>query len=297
MAKQKLLPGVYVPVITPFTAAGKINFAEMESHIRNLIKEGVDGIVVGGTTGEGHALSVEEKKKLIDAAMAIKHGLHGAKRFEVIAGTGTYDLDEAALIARHAKEKGCAAVLALPKKTASQQEIEKFYSALATRAPGITLFAYNIPGLTGVHIEPQTVARLVKKGLVGGVKDSSQNPELMPKWKRANPKTFLIVGEDTLIHFGVVKCGADAAIPGTGNIAAKECIAAFRQAREGKGEIAQRRLNTVVDYLLPHKSFGGSLKLHLRQAGAIKSDHRRAPGKLEGAARKDFLELARATIR
>lgn len=289
MAKQKLFPGVYVPVITPFNARGTINFAELGQHIRNLIKEGVDGIVVGGTTGEGHALNIGEKKQLIDMAMAIKSGLHGGKKFRVIAGTGTQNLREATEITAYAKQKGCSAALALPPKTQNQGQIEKFYVELGAKVPGITLFAYNIPSLTGVHIEPQTVARLVRSGRVDGVKDSSQDQELMLEWKRTEPRTFLIVGEDKLIYHGVTKGKADAVIPGTGNIATRECIAAFRRARLGKGEVAQRRLNVVVDYLLRHKSFGGSLKLHLQQTGAIKSDHRRAPGQLTGAVKRDFI--------
>lgn len=283
MTGQKLKPGVFIPVITPFSRANMIDFKSLERQINYLIASGTGGIVVAGTTGEGQLLSLEEKMQLIDFTTGLRK--KSGKSFAVIAGTGTQKIEEAIEIAKHAEQNGCEAALALPPRAKSQKEIEKFYQELSRQA-NIPILAYNIPKHSGTSIAPSTLARLVGKTRVIGVKDSSQDPKLLKQWKRAAPKAFLVVGEDTLINFAVRKCRADAAIPGTGNVFPAEVVNVFRKARQGKGEKEQAILNEKIKALVETGNFGSAVKAILRKRGIITTEKRRIRGKLPSKARK-----------
>lgn len=278
-----LRPGVFVPVVTPFLRNGKIDFKRLELHANDLLAAGVDGIVVAGTTGEGHALAVQEKKELIAFATGLRR--KRGKHFTIIAGTGTQEIVEAIEIARYAKEKGCEAILALPPRTNRQRQIEKFYTTLSHKS-SIPILAYHIPSVSGAHIHPETLARLVRKTSVIGGKYSAQDPAILKEWRRKSPNAFIVVGEDKLIQFGVREAGAQAAIPGTGNIAPRQLVKVFRQARKGKGALAQAHVNRIVDELLATGNFGGAVKAILKARGTIRTDARRTPGALTSAKKR-----------
>ena len=127
-------------------------------------------------------------------------GLRGKrkKHFTIIAGTGTQKISEAIEIARCAKEKGCEAILALPPRKSSKKQIEGFYARLS-RAASIPILAYHIPSVSGTSIEPETLARLVRKRIVIGAKYSVQDPKILEKWRQKSPDAFIVVGEDKLI--------------------------------------------------------------------------------------------------
>lgn len=283
---KKLKPGVFVPVITPFLGNGKIDFGSLGRQVGYLVSNSVDGIVIAGTTGEGQMLTAKEKKELIDFSVAFRKK---NKKFAIIAGTGTQKLEEAIEIADYAGKKCLDGILALAPQ-GSQKKVEAYYKKLSAAAC-IPIIAYNIPKLNS-KISPETISRLVGKTNVIGVKDSSQDPGLMKKWKTAAPDAFLAVGEDTLIEYGVKSGNACAAIPGTGNVAPKEVAIAFRQAGKSKGRKAQAQVDRIVIDLLSTGSFGGSLKAILRKRGTIETECMRTPGRLAESQKKSLFKTA-----
>jgi 4-hydroxy-tetrahydrodipicolinate synthase len=261
MERRRAPHGVLVPIVTPTNARSEVDVARFKRHILWLAKREVDGIVVGGTTGEGHKLRREEKGSLIDAAVEVRRGLL-RQGFQIIIGTGSKSFEEAEEVAVHARVKGCDAVLALPPDSDSQQQIESFYSELSKRAPGIALVAYNIPQLSGVSLQPRTIARLVEGGFVTGVKDSSGDKMLLHEWKQENPNTFVAVGSDSLIYRGVHEANAEAVVSGVGNIAPRQLIEAFRGS-EQIAALAQQDINRINSKLLATGNYVQALKANL----------------------------------
>jgi dihydrodipicolinate synthase/N-acetylneuraminate lyase len=295
-SKRSRISGVYVPVVTPFTDAGALHIPDFKKHITWLVSKGVDGIVVGGTTGEGHALSKEEKFRLLKIAVNLRESSPTSGKFKIIAGTGSYSLFDSVMVASHAAEMGCDAVLALPPKNNDPNTITEFYRNLSKAAQGIEVFAYNIPSLTEVNLQPQSVAELVSDGTVSGLKDSSGAKDLLVKWKTLEPKTTLIVGVDSLIQFSAIETNADALVTGLGNIEPELVRGAF-YLRGKAGAAAQKRIDTEVARLKHSGRFLSSLKFYMKQNGMIESDFSRAPGVLTLDQKKSFValqELARS---
>ncbi|MCX6799394.1 MAG: dihydrodipicolinate synthase family protein [Candidatus Diapherotrites archaeon] len=271
---HKLRPGVFIPVVTPFTAGNKIDFKSLERHVGNLISSRVNGIVVGGTIGEGPALRVAEKKQLIEFAVGLRRRME--KCFTIIAGTGTQKLSEAIEVAKYARAMGCEGVLAIAPNTNNQKIVEGFYRKLSKA--NIPILVYNIPQLSS-RISPETLSRLVGRTNIVGVKDSAKDPQLLRQWKMQAPKAFVAVGEDTLIAQGISRGSADAAIPSTGNVAPRQIVSLFRQARRGGGIKKQEQVNRIISELLRTGSFRGALKEVLRARGTIRSANQRIPPK------------------
>src|SRR3972149_1095791 len=160
--------GSIVAIVTPFRD-GKIDEKACRDLIEFHIKNGTDGIVPCGTTGESATLSLDEHERLIKLTIEAVN-----KRVPVIAGTGSNNTAEAVRLTKHAKEAGAdAALLITPYYNKPTQEgLYQHYKqiAAATRFP---LIVYNIPGRTASKIEAATVARLAEVDEVIGLKEAT----------------------------------------------------------------------------------------------------------------------------
>ncbi len=260
MANKNALPhGALVPIVTPFCRNGAINTPRFSGHLRWLIRTGADGIVVGGTTGEGHTLRREQKFRLIDVAVEEREERLRRSKLQLIAATGSQEFKEAETVSAYAKRKGCDAVLVLPPRTDSQRRIEDFYTALSKSVPGIVILAYNIPWLSHVGLNPDMVGRLVEKGCIAGVKDSSQKKGMLRRWKETNPDVLVAVGSDRLIYYGVHVAHAEAVIVGIGNVLPSVVASMYRTG----GQTAlrsQEAVNRISHRLSSGGDYVGALK-------------------------------------
>jgi 1-pyrroline-4-hydroxy-2-carboxylate deaminase len=262
MADPKYRPhGVLVPMVTPTIKGNGMDAARFGRHLTWLARRGVDGVVIAGTTGEGHRIRKTQKFELIEAAVAARKKL-GRDGFQIIVGTGSHLLMEAEAISAYAREMGCDAVLALPPRTDSQRKVSDFYRALRRDVPRIGILAYNIPHITNAALRPVTVGDLVARGTIMGVKDSSQDTKMLGQWKAANPDTLLAVGSDSLIYHGRHEVGAEAVISGIGNIEPKTVIEAFRSGGQ-QALLAQRTINLLNQQLSKGGRYIHSLKERL----------------------------------
>ncbi|MGA4998290.1 4-hydroxy-tetrahydrodipicolinate synthase [Streptomyces arboris] len=154
-------------MITPFTATGALDLDAARAHAAHLVAEGCDGLVLSGTTGESPTTSDAEKSDLLRAVRAeVGSGV------PLLSGVGSADTAHAVRLAREAEEAGADGLLVVPPyySRPPQAAVETYFLRVA-EATGVPLMLYDIPGRTGVRIEPETLLRLADHPRVVAVKD------------------------------------------------------------------------------------------------------------------------------
>lgn len=168
--KKVVFKGCGTAIITPFTEDG-VNFEEFRKMIEFQISEGIDSIIVCGTTGESSTMTTEEKKEAIKFAIDVV-----AKRIPVIAGTGGNCTKSAIEMSKYAESVGADAVLLVTpyyNKT-TQSGLIAHYKAIA-EAISIPIVLYNVPSRTGLNITPATCLELSKIDNIVAIKEASGN--------------------------------------------------------------------------------------------------------------------------
>ena len=169
---MSIFEGVATALITPFGPDGSVNYAKLEELINKQIEDGVDGLVICGTTGESATLTEKEHMDVIRESVKFVNG-----RVPVIAGTGSNCTQTAIEMSKEAEEYGADGLLLVSpyyNKATAEGMYEHF--ADTANAVNIPVVLYNIPGRTGVNIDPETIYRLAKdvKNIVA-VKEASGN--------------------------------------------------------------------------------------------------------------------------
>lgn len=250
MAKE--LRGIIPAVITPFTADEQVDEPAFRKVLNLLIDHGVHGLFPVGTGGEFSALSLEEKKRLMEVAV---HETAG--RVFVMPNVGAITTAESVALARHAEAVGCDAVSAVTPffLKPSQEELFEHYRAICA-AVHIPVLAYNIPERTGgVSLTVATVARLAREvSNFAGIKDSTGDLSNSAEFVQAAPPGFRVfMGRDTLI-FGALLYGCAGAVAATANVAPALAVGIYDavtagdlpKARKLQAQLAPvRRLFTV----------------------------------------------------
>ena len=170
MEKKTLFTGAATAIITPMTENG-VDYESFGRLIDWQIAEGIDGIVVGGTTGEASTLTDDEHKSIIKFAVDRAKG-----KTPIIAGTGSNDTAYAIELTKFAAEAGADGALVVTPyyNKATQNGLIAMYESIAD-ACDIPLILYNVPSRTGVNIEPKTVAALAEHPRIVGIKEASGN--------------------------------------------------------------------------------------------------------------------------
>ena len=168
--KKPVFEGVATALITPLAPDG-IDYTAFERLINWQIDEGVNALVVCGTTGESSTLTDEEHRKAIEFAVKCAGG-----RVPVIAGTGSNDTAYALELTKFSCKAGVDGVLAVTPyyNKATQKGLIKMYSAIADKAT-VPVILYNVPSRTGVNLLPETVAELAKHPNINGIKEANGN--------------------------------------------------------------------------------------------------------------------------
>lgn len=168
--KNVVFKGCGTALVTPFTNDG-INFEELRKLIEFQILEGVDSLVICGTTGESSTMSLEEKKAVIDFSVKIVNN-----RVPVIAGTGGNNTKDVITMSKYAESVGIDALLIVTpyyNKT-TQAGLVSHYSKIA-QSVHLPIILYNVPSRTGVNIEPETFYELAKIPNIVAAKEASGN--------------------------------------------------------------------------------------------------------------------------
>ncbi len=168
--KKTVFTGIATAIVTPLTKDG-IDYDAFGRLLDWQIAEGVNAMVVCGTTGEASTLSDDEHRDAI--SFAVKH-IGG--RIPVIAGTGSNDTEYALELTRHACEAGADAVLTVTPyyNKATQNGLVKMFSQIADTST-VPVILYNVPSRTGVNIESKTAAILADHPNIVAIKEASGN--------------------------------------------------------------------------------------------------------------------------
>lgn len=203
--------GIIVAISSCYDADGEVSPAAVKRLTRFLIDKGVRGIYVGGSTGEGLLQSVEERKRVLEAAIE-----ESAGRITVIAQIGAINTRDSVELAKHAEQAGADAISAVPPfyYRHSEQAVKKHWTTImdSTQLPFII---YHIPSTTGFHLTAGLLREMLRNPQVIGVKASSGSTYEMERFKDIGGSEFLIFnGPDEQYLAGRIM-GADAGIGGT----------------------------------------------------------------------------------
>ncbi len=210
--------GVYPAMVTPFTHEEEIDVEGMRSNIAYLEKGGVAGLVPCGSTGESATLSFDEHKKLVELTV-------DAASVPVIAGTGSNNTAEAVELTRYAQDAGAdAALLIVPYYNKPMKSgLIKHFSAIA-QACEIPLILYNIPGRTGINMDPETISTLAHEySNVAGVKEASANfTQISNIIEITRGLEFSVISGDDGLTLPMMALGATGVISVTADILPKQ---------------------------------------------------------------------------
>ena len=170
MTANPIFRGAATALITPLTAAG-VDYDRFGLLIDWQIDQGIDALVIAGTTGEGSTLSDEEHRAVLKYAVERVAG-----RVPVIAGTGSNDTDYAISLTKFSCDIGADAMLVVTPyyNKATQKGLIRMYTAIAD-ASTKPLILYNVPSRTGVGIEPATYAALADHPMIAAIKEANGN--------------------------------------------------------------------------------------------------------------------------
>ena len=223
-----MFSGSITALITPF-ANGKIDDAAFQRFVDWQIKQGSNGLVPSGSTGESATLSHEEHERVIRLCVEAT-----GKRVPVIAGTGSISTSEAISLTRAAEALGAdAALVVMPYyNKPSQEGLYQHYKAIHDSS-GLPIIVYNIPGRSVVDMSVETMARLAKLPRIAGVKDATADLTRPTRMRHAiGPDFCQLSGEDPSICAFLAQ-GGHGCISVTANVAPRLCSEMHEAWRRG----------------------------------------------------------------
>jgi 4-hydroxy-tetrahydrodipicolinate synthase len=260
------LRGIITPLITPLGGphGGKdtLDRAALERIIEYVLAGGVNGIFVLGTTGEGPSLSYRLREEVIRQTCTSVNG-----RVPVLVSVSDTSLVESERLAAIAAEAGASAVVHAPPYyfQYSQTDLIRHIEVVAFRF-SLPLFLYNIPQLTKVAYEPDTVGRASKIPGVLGLKDSSNNLEYLTRVieaVRGNQQFSILTGPEEIL-LEAMRAGSHGGVCGGSNLRPELFHELFQCAEAGKWEDAARSQAKIKEISKALYSTGYSGTSYLR---------------------------------
>ena len=211
-----MLKGSIVALITPFKN-GNLDEDAYRELINYHLKNGSNGVVPGGTTGESPTLSHDEHKKIIEIAVSECKG-----KIPIVAGTGSNSTDEAVDLSKYAEKAGSDAILVVTPyyNKPTQEGLYQHYKKINDNV-GIPIIIYNIPSRSVIDMSVETMAKLYELKNIVGVKDATGDLNRVDQQLKVMGKDFIQLtgNDDNALEFN--KRGGVGAIGVTANVAAK----------------------------------------------------------------------------
>lgn len=272
------LCGVLLPFVTPFVQSGEIDKRGLRSNIERWNVTGIAGYAVLGSTGERVHLDEREYLQVIEVARETV-----PEHLAFIVGAGQQSTRGTINEIKLAANAGADAVLVITpsfyRTAITQDALITHYTAIADEAP-VPVILYSMPALTGIKIEPETVAKLSEHPNIIGVKDSSADIEGFRKTVElvhgniAGKTDFgsgsddigsrrddfaVLTGNGTVLHSALM-AGADGGILAVGCVAPRLCLEIFRAVKAGDSERAttlQEKLTPLAQAVTTKYGIGG----------------------------------------
>ncbi|WP_020494642.1 4-hydroxy-tetrahydrodipicolinate synthase [Sciscionella marina] len=275
--RPEQLTGSIAPVVTPFTAEGEVDHTSLANLVEWQLKQGSDGVSIGGSTGEPSAQTVAERAEAIRTVVKTVDG-----RAPVVPGTGSAKLDETVELTGAAYDAGIDAALIITPYYArpTQEALYVWYSRIAAEYPDLPIIAYNVPSRTAVEIAPETVARLHRDvpNFVG-VKETTKDFEHFSHVIKAAGRDLLVWSGIELLCLPLLALGGTGFVSATANIApaaTKRMYEAFHAGRLQDALDIHYGLHPLVDLIFVETN-PAPVKWVLRERGLISSEYVRPP--------------------
>ncbi len=273
--------GILLPFPTPFNEDADIATDALRSNILKWNETSVIGYVVLGSTGERVHLDEREYLEVIETAR--EEVPSGPDGLALIVGAGQQSTRGTINEIGKATDAGADAVLVITphfyRSAITQDALVDHYTAVAEASP-VPVILYSMPALTGIKIEPETVARLSEHPNIVGVKDSSPDVEGLKETVKlvhgvsapptAAPRFAVLTGNGTVLYDALC-AGADGAILAVGCVAPQLCIEIFRAVKANENEYAaalQEKLTPLARAVTTTHGIGG-LKAALDMIGYV----------------------------
>lgn len=254
------------------------------------------GFVVLGSTGERVHLDEREYIEVIEVSRAAV-----SDDLAFIVGAGQQGTLATINEIRKAAEAGADAVLVITphyyRSAMTQETLRNYYTAVADASP-VPVLLYSMPALTGIKLEPETIARLSEHPNIAGVKDSSNDVAGFAETVRLCPDDFAVMTGNGTVLFDALRAGATGGILAVGCVVPEVCVEIFRAFNKGDTERAsalQSKLTPLATAVTTRFGIGGlkaALGLAGYQGGAVRAPlqghdynaHKEIAALLEGVA-------------
>ena len=227
--KKTLFTGMATAIVTPMSSDGSVDYEAMGRFIDFQIENGINALVVMGTTGENATLEPEEQKEVI--AFTVKKT---AGRVPVIAGTGTNNTAHVLENTKNACEVGVDGILVVTPyyNKATQAGLIKHFTMIAD-ASEVPVILYNVPGRTGCALTPKTVAALAEHPNIVGLKEATGNmAQMVELMHLCGDKIDIYSGEDALT-VPMMAMGGSGTISVLSNVLPAESVAMTDACKAG----------------------------------------------------------------
>lgn len=275
MNSNRPFSGTGIAMVTPFNADKQVDFTALEKLTNHLVDNGVDYLVVMGTTGESATLTKNEKLAVLNRVIKINNG-----RCQIVYGLGGNNTMALAKEMEEMNIDGVSAFLSVSPyyNKPTQEGIYQHYKALSQASP-LPIILYNVPGRTGSNMSAETTLRLAHDfSNIVAIKEASGNMEQVMQIINERPDDFSVISGDDNLTYPMIALGGDGVISVSGQaypamfskMVSNALNASFTEARE-----THYKLFAFTQLLFAEGNPGG-IKAALEKLG-ICDDHMRLP--------------------
>ena len=238
---RQMWTGCGTALVTPFDKNGNVDEAGVRRLAKRQIEAGIHFLVPCGTTGESPTLSEDERVRVVELVVE-----EAAGKVPVLAGAGGYDTREVVHVGKRMRKAGAQGILSVTPyyNKPTPEGLYQHYSAIA-EGVGLPLIVYNVPGRTGVNVEPKTLARLATIPNVVGVKEASGNMGQICEVCRSVPEHFIVLSGDDSLTLPVMSVGGRGIVSVASNGVPAE-MAKMVELAEANDFAAARRIHATL---------------------------------------------------
>ena len=240
---EKIIGLIDAP-FTPFLPNGDVNYEPIPAYAAMLKKNGLTGVFINGSSGEGYMLTTEERIKLAETWLA-----HAPKDFKVIVHVGSCCVRDSRKLAEHAQAIGAWGVGAMAPpfpKVGRVEELVKYIEGIAVGAPDLPFYFYHIPAFNGAFLPMLDLLKAVD-GRVPNFAGIKYTFESMYEYNQCrlykDGKYDMLHGQDETILPCLAMGGARGGIGGTTNYNGRELVGIIEAWKAGNLELARERQN------------------------------------------------------
>lgn len=254
------IKGLLVAPFTPFNQNGAVDLSPIGDYAAILQKNGLIGVFINGSSGEGYMLTVEERMQLTEKWISV-----APKDFKIIVHVGATCIKDSYKLAQHAREIGAFGTGAMASpfpKAGRVEELVKYCEEIAAGAPDLPFYFYHIPALNGVFL-PMLPFLQVADGRIPNLAGIKYTYESLYEYNQCmrykNGKYDMLHGQDETILSALAMGGAQGGISGTGNYIGNILVGVIEAYNKGDMEQARELQNYAQEVINVIARFRGNI--------------------------------------